>query len=133
MIYIDTSAFVKLVWREDESTALEQYLAERVDGADDRLVSSALLVIEARRTVLREDATQLPRSDVLLTRVGQVAITGAVVESASRLPDPSLRSLDAIHLATALLLGDEVEVLVSYDKRMCAAAQAHTIATVSPA
>jgi predicted nucleic acid-binding protein len=133
VIYIDTSAFMKLAWREDESPALERYLADRADGADDRLVSSALIAIEARRTVLREDATRLPRSDVLLTRVGQVAITGAVVESASRLPDPSLRSLDAIHLATALLLGNEVEVLVSYDKRMCAAAQAHGIATISPA
>jgi len=130
VIYIDPSAFVKLVWREPESAALERYLADR---PEDRLVSSALLAIEARRTVLRDDVTQLPRSDLLLSRVGQVAITGPVVESASRLPDPSLRSLDAIHLATALLLGKEIDVLVSYDKRMCAAARTHAVATVSPA
>ena len=130
MIYLDTSAFVKLVWREDESAALEHFLTERDDG---QLVSSALLAVEARRAVLREDASQLPRSDLLLSRVGQVAITGAVVESASRLPDPALRSLGAIHLATALLLGREVDVLVSYDKRLCAAAQAHGIPAVGPA
>jgi predicted nucleic acid-binding protein len=130
VIYVDTSAFVKLIWREAETPALERYLIER---ADDGLVSSALLAIEVRRTVLREQPSGLPRADLLLTRVGQVGITGAVVESASRLTDPFLRSLDAIHVATALMLGRDIEVLLSYDKRVCAAAQAHRIGTVSPA
>jgi uncharacterized protein len=130
VIYIDTSAFVKLVWREAETYALENYLFVR---APDGLVSSALLAIEVRRAVQREDATQLPRSDLLLTRIGQVSITSSVVESASRLPDPLLRSLDAIHLATALMLGKELEEFVSYDKRLCAAAQARGIAAVGPA
>jgi predicted nucleic acid-binding protein len=129
VIYIDTSALVKLIWQEPESPELARYLADR---DEDRLVSSALLAIETRRTVLREDPTQLPRADLLLTRVGQVAISDPIVESASRLPDAALRSLDAIHLATALLLGREVDVLVSYDKRMCSAAQARAIATASP-
>lgn len=130
MIYIDTSAFVKLVWRENETYALENYLFVR---ADDRLVSSALLAIEVRRAVLREDATQLARCDLLLTRIGQVSITSSLVESASRLPDPYLRSLDAIHLATALMLGKELYEIVTYDNRLCAAAQAHGIAAVGPA
>ena len=129
MIYLDTSAFVKLVQREAESPALASFLAKCSDG---RLVSSALLAIEARRAVLREDTTQLPRTDLLLTRVGLVAITDAVVESASRLPSPSLRSLDAIHLATALLLHNEVDVFVTYDKRLSAAAHAHGVVAVGP-
>lgn len=130
MIYIDTSAFVKLIWPEAESPSLKQYLSEH---AGQQLVSSALLTIEVRRAVQREDSGRLLRADLLLTRVGQVAVTGAVVESASRFPEPTLRSLDAIHLATALMLGDDVDVLLSYDKRLCAAAQAHRIGTVSPA
>jgi uncharacterized protein len=130
VIYIDTSALVKLVWQEPESAALEHYLTSR---AGDHLVSSALLAIETRRTVFREDPRLLPRADLLLTRVGQVAMSDPIVESASRLPDPALRTLNAIHLATALLLGGEVNVMISYDKRLCAAAKAHAVGTVSPA
>jgi len=130
VIYLDTSALVKLVWQEPESAALERYLTGR---ADDRLVSSALLAIEVRRTVLGADPSWLPRADLLLTRVGLVAISDPIVESASRLPDATLRTLEAIHLATALLLGGEVDVMISYDKRLCAAAQAHAVGTVSPA
>jgi uncharacterized protein len=130
VIYVDTSAFVKLIWQETESLALTRYLSTHADGD---LVSSTLLAIEARRAVTREDPTQLPRTDLLLTRVGQVSMTDAIVESASRLPELTLRSLDAIHLATALLLGGEVDIFVSYDKRLCGAAAAHGIDTTSPA
>lgn len=129
MIYVDTSAFVKLVWEEVETPALKRYL---VDRADQSMVSSALLAIEARRTVLRDDPMQLPRADLMLTRVGLVGITDAIVESASRLPEPGLRSLDAVHLATALLLGSDIEVLLSYDKRLLAATATYSVATVSP-
>jgi uncharacterized protein len=129
VIYVDTSAFVKLIWQKTESIALTHYLSMHADGG---LVSSALLAIEARRAVIREDPTQLPRTDLLLTRVGQVSITDAIVESASRLLEPTLRSLDAVHLATALLLADEINILVSYDKRLCGAAAAHGIDTASP-
>lgn len=130
MIYVDTSALVKLVRPEDDSPALEKYL----DGhADNGLVSSVLVAIETRRTLLRHDPQLLPRADLLLTRVGLVSISDAIVESASRLPDGSLRSLDAIHLATALLLAGEISVLLSYDQRLCAAAKNHSIETVSPA
>lgn len=55
-----------------------------------------------------------------------------VVESASRLPEPLLRTLDAIHVATALLLGADVDALVSYDDRMLSAAEAYDIPTACP-
>lgn len=71
--------------------------------------------------------------DVLLTTIGRVEISDPVIESAGRLPDPLLRSLDAIHLATALLIRDDVDVLVSYDQRLLDAAQAHGIPTAAPA
>lgn len=129
MIYLDTSAFVKLVWAEPESDALGRYLAQ---WAATPLVSSSLLTVETRRAVQREDPSALSRADLLLTRVGRIGMTASLVESASRLPDRSLRSLDAIHLATALVLRDDLHAVVTYDKRLAAAAEAHHLPVDSP-
>lgn len=128
MIYLDTSAFLKLVRDEVESSALRGRIGERGD-----LVSSALLAVEARRGMLRRDPRRLPYVDVALDRVDVLDVSGAVLESASRLPDPLLRSLDAIHLATALLIRDEIDVLLTYDDRLAGAARAHGIPTAAPA
>lgn len=127
MIYVDTTAFLKAVWHENESPALAEFLGDR------RTVSSVLLAVEARRSTLREDAALLPRADLLLTEVTQIDISTQVIESASRLPGPQLRSLDAIHLATALLIRDDIEVLVSYDQRLLDAATEHGLPTAAPA
>jgi uncharacterized protein len=129
VIYLDTSAFVKLVWAERETPALQSYLGKRAEAT---LVSSALLVVETRRAVLREDPSQLARADLLLTRVGQVGVTRSVVEAASYLPDPALRALDAIHLATALQLGRDLDVLVTYDSRLAAAADRQQLPVATP-
>jgi predicted nucleic acid-binding protein len=110
---------VRLVWSERESLALQDFLARRPEKP---LVSSALLVVEARRAVLRADPSQLQRLDLLLTRVGQVGVTRAVIEAASRLPDPAVDSLDAVHLATALQLRQDLDALVTYDGRLASAA-----------
>ena len=130
MIYVDTSALLKLLRAEAESDALEEFLASR---PDEPLVSSVLVAVETRRAMLRQTPTMLPRADLLLTRVGQVGLSHAVVESASRLPSPMLRSLDAIHLATALLLGNEIAAFVTYDKRLAAAARDHRLPLTIPA
>lgn len=127
MIYLDTSALLKLIFDETGSRKLEEYLADRT-----ALVSSALLVIEGRRGVLRRAPERAPRLDVLLTQVKMVTVSDAVVESASRLPDPMLRSLDAIHLATALLIREDLDALVSYDDRLTASAAAHGLHTATP-
>ena len=129
MIYLDTSAFVKLIQGEPETPALQRFLTEHPDA---RLVSSALLVVETRRAILRQAPGQLARADLLLTRIDQVEITRAAVEAASRLPDPSLRSLDAIHLATALQLSGELEALVTYDSRLAVAAGRQRLPVVTP-
>lgn len=130
MIYIDTSAFLKLVKDENESRALNEYLSVR---ATRDFTSSKLLTIEARRGLLRYAPRRLPRLDLLLDSVTQIDISDAVIESASRFPDPMLRSLDAIHLATALLIKDDIELLLSYDDRMLEAAAAHGLETAAPA
>jgi uncharacterized protein len=129
VIYLDTSAFVKLVWSERETAALQAYLTGRSEVL---LVASALLVVEARRAVQREDPTQGSRADLLLTRIGQIGVTRAVLEAASRLPDPSIRSLDAIHLATALQLHQELDALVTYDPRLAAAAERQQLPVAMP-
>jgi uncharacterized protein len=129
VIYLDTSAFVKLVWAEPESEALTRYIA----GLAGRpLVSSILLTLETRRAVQREDPAALARADLLLTRVGRIGMTASLVESASRLPDRSLRSLDAIHLATALALRDDLQSVVTYDKRLATAVAGYGIPVASP-
>lgn len=129
MIYIDTSALLKLVWTEPQTAALKAYLKGSPDA---RFVSSALLAVEARRGALRNDPRGLPRVDLLLGDVVQVAVSDAVVEQAGRLPDPLLRSLDAIHLATAMLVRDDVDVLLTYDHRLATAAQAEGVPTATP-
>ena len=129
MIYLDTSAFVKLIQGERETPALQGFLTEHPGTP---LVSSALLVVETRRAILRQAPGQLARADLLLTRIDQVDITRAVLEAASRLPDPSLRSLDAIHLATALQLGRDLEALVTYDSRLAAGAEHQRLPVVTP-
>jgi predicted nucleic acid-binding protein len=129
VIYLDTSAFAKLIQGEPETPALQRFLTEHPEST---LVSSALLAVETCQAILRQAPDQLARADLLLTRIGQVDITRAVLEAASRLPDPSLPSLDAIHLATALQLGGDLDALVTYDSRLAAAAGQQRLPVVTP-
>jgi predicted nucleic acid-binding protein len=130
VIYLDTTAFVKLVRREPQSMALRAYLGKADEAL---LVSSALLAVEVRRAVLREEPSLLPSADLLLTRVGQLAVSRPVIESASLLPGRLLRSLDAIHLATALLVREELDAFVAYDRRLTEAARDQRLPVASPA
>jgi predicted nucleic acid-binding protein len=126
LIYIDTSALLKLVLPEAESPSVDEYVLDRV------LVSSSLLVVEARRGTLRRSPRRLPRLDIVLSRVEIVEMSPAVVESASRLPDPMLRSLDAIHLATALMIREELDAVLTYDDRLAGAATSHGLTVETP-
>jgi len=130
VIYLDTSAFVKLVRHEAATPALREFLAERPDTP---LVSSSLLIVETRRAVLREDPSLLARADLLLTRVGRIEIVHSVIETASLLPGATPRSLDAIHLATALLVRDGLDGFVTYDHRLAAAAREQGLPVHAPA
>lgn len=130
MIYVDTSALLKLVKDDEpECDALRRY----VEQANPELVSSTLLAVEARRAMLRNRPDGLPKVDLLLNDVGLLGVSDAVIESAGRLPDPLLRSLDAIHLATALLIREDVEAVLTYDERLAAAAATHGLAVLTPA
>ena len=131
MIYLDTSALVKLVWIEENSVALGAYL--RNSAGELPATSSVLVTVETRRAVQRISPAHLAQADRVLSRVDQIALTPGVIESASRLPDPALRSLDALHVATALLVSVELSAFVTYDRRLLAAARAHGLPAVAPA
>lgn len=130
MIYVDTSAFLKSVLDEPQSAAMQSFLE---DAGRPGLVSSRLLAVEARRGTLRARPARLPRVDVTLAGVTLLDVSDAVIENAGRLPDPLLRTLDAIHLATALLIRADVDVLLTYDDRMASAARSHGIEVAAPA
>jgi uncharacterized protein len=129
LIYVDTSALLKLLKDDEpEAAALRQFM----DETDPDLISSALLAVEARRGMLRNRPDGLPMVDLVLHDVTLLSVSDAVIESARRLQDPLLRSLDAIHLATALLVREDVEAVLTYDDRFAAAAAAHELSVVTP-
>ena len=116
--YLDSSAIVKLAVREAESAALRRYLRRRRP-----LVTSSLARTEVLRALLPggEDAVAAGRK--VLTRLDLVRINNRVLDDAAALLPVQLRSLDAIHLATAGQLGQDLGSLVTYDDRMAEAAK----------
>jgi predicted nucleic acid-binding protein len=126
-VYLDTSAAAKLLVQEQESDALADYL----DGleAQEDLASSALLETELRRVAVREDLLQASVSEVL-ARVGLVEPGRSLFYEAGLLPGGTLRSLDALHLATALRL--DAAVVVAYDVRLLTSARELGLDVVSP-
>ncbi|WP_419853398.1 type II toxin-antitoxin system VapC family toxin [Candidatus Poriferisodalis sp.] len=123
---IDGSAFVKLIKIEAESDELREWVRQRP------CVSSALLRTEARRAVAGEDAHVRQLCEQRLVETHLLEITSSILDAAGRIPGRGLRSLDAIYLACALEIGDDLAGLVSYDHRQLAAAAALDIPTVSP-
>jgi uncharacterized protein len=116
--YLDSSAIVKLAVRETESLALRRYLRRRRP-----LVTSSLSRTEVMRALLPggEDAVAAGRK--VLTRLDLVRINNRVLDEAATLLPIQIRSLDAIHLATAGQLGQDLGALVTYDDRMAEAAK----------
>jgi uncharacterized protein len=129
-LYLDSSAIVKLVQRERESDALRRFLA---DHRDDDRVTSALARVEVVRAVLPGGPDAVAHAQRQLARLHQLALDPDVLDRAALLaPDDSLRSLDAIHLASAQLLGVDLRAVVTYDHRMAAAALAVRLPTAAP-
>ncbi len=121
---------MKLAVLEPESEALRTFLARCEDG----FVSSSLLTIELRRAALRANDPAIALAAVanIIPAIRLVRIDDEVIGQAGILLPPSLRSLDAIHLATALSLGAAVEAMVCYDNRLTEAATAAGLHVDSP-
>ena len=128
MIYIDTAAVLKLVHPERESGALRTWLARHPDD----LVSSVLVRTESRRALLRNDPGALPKLPAILAVIAQIPVTETILDSAAMFPDPVLRSLDAIHLASAQAI-TAVAVVLAYDKHLLDAARNAGLSVASPA
>lgn len=126
--YLDTSALVKLVVAEAETEPLRGWLAE----ADRDPVSSDVARTELLRGVRRAAPERLTDARSVLDAVTLVEVTTAIFEAAGRLEPTVLRSLDALHVAAALDLGDDLDGLVTYDGRLANAAVSNGVSVLSP-
>ena len=119
-VYLDASALVKLVLPETESGALIQELAD-----EPRLVTSILGWVETRRAIsaTTDEAAVHRAVDTLFEQVTVVELTQTVAEAAATVQPKALRTLDAVHLATPLALGAEIDAFLVYDQRLADAAR----------
>jgi hypothetical protein len=127
LAYVDTSALVKLVLGEDEAPALRAELAEW-DGH----VSSRLLRAEAIRACARYGPSYAELVRDATNSVALIPVDEAVLEAAADLEPAELRTLAAIHLATAISLGNDVGAMLVYDARLSAAAARAGLEALSP-
>ena len=126
--YLDTSALVKLVVAEAETDALWAWLSEHEPTA----VSSDLARTELMRAIRRVSPDRAPQARSVLGALTLMSVTTEVFERAGQLDPDLLRSLDAIHLAAALGLGDDLTAVVTYDDRLAEACAVHGVASFSP-
>jgi predicted nucleic acid-binding protein len=127
LAYLDASALVKLVLDEPQSEALRRAVL-----AWPRRATSRLAVVEVIRAVRRADARLEPRAARALAAVSLVAPGDRVLQIAARLDPPRIRTLDSIHVATALRLREALVAFVSYDRRQLEAAATLGLPVVSP-
>jgi len=129
VVYLDASALVKLVVREPESVALMEFLREHPDR-----VSSALALAEVPRALRRArfGAAERRRAREVLARVALVDIDPRALAAAAAIEPPTVRTLDAIHLATALALREDLAALVTYDRRLAVAAERADLPVQAP-
>ncbi len=124
--YLDTSAFLKLVALEDESPRLRAWFSSH-----EGIWSSQLLHTEAMRSAARLGIDAEVVEDAL-EAVSLVLPSVTTYATAARLQPWTLRSLDALHLATAMEIGDDLEGIVVYDERLSEAARAASLVVVAP-
>jgi len=127
VVYLDSSALVKLVVTEPESAALQRELR----GEPER-TSCALARVEVVRAVRPHGAAAVARARRLLRRLDLVQLDEELLDVAAVLDGGVLRTLDAIHLATAQLLGDDLTSVITYDQRMTTAAEALGLTVSAP-
>ena len=128
LTYLDASAIVKLVVEEAESAALRAALRERP-----RRVSSALALAEVHLAAARRSPAPPPgRVQTVLAGLTLIPVDRGTLEAASGLGGYGLKALDAIHLATARSLGDDLESLIAYNQRLLSAARADGLNTYEP-
>ncbi len=128
-VYLDASALAKLVLPELETVALSKFLEDRPVR-----LSSVIARVELLRAARRQGrpAVVLERAASVLDRVTLVDLDAAIITTAGSVEPPLLRTLDAVHLATALSLGDDLGGIVTYDRRLAEAARRAGLTVWSP-
>jgi len=129
LVYLDASALVKLVVDEPESAALTGYLTD-----EPRIVTSALSAVEVPRAVRMIDPAEptLERAHDMIARCALIEVDRPISDVAAGLDPPPLRTLDAIRLASALRVSEELSATVIYDRRLAAAAREAGLEVTAP-
>ncbi len=127
LAYLDTSAYAKLVLEQAGHGELRLELAEW-----EGYVSSTLLAVEAIRACARYGAKYAHEARVWLEGVALLPMDDPVLDEATSLKPTALRSLDALHLATALSIRDDLGAFFTYDERLAGAAEGHDLPVVQP-
>jgi len=130
MIYLDSAAVVKLVHAESESQTLRDWLDER---AETGWTSSVLVEIESSRALARYAPEAVARLHPILDLIELVELDAGIRILAQTVKPATVRSLDTIHLATALRIRSQLTSFVTYDKRLADAAQAAGLTVDMPA
>lgn len=128
-VYMDSSALMKLVFEEHETDALETFLRDRPLRLSNSL--ARVEVMRAVRTV--GDELVARHADDVLRAVELIAPDAGLLADAARLDPLTLRTLDAVHLATAVALMDDIDGMVVYDRRLAAAARDAGLEVFAPA
>jgi hypothetical protein len=127
IVYVDTSALMKLVRPEEHSAALHGWLGAH----DPTLVTSTIGAVELRRAAARVGASTVRVAEAVIARTRLIDAQPATLDLAARLTPPALRTLDAIHLATAVMIGD-LDASLCYDRRLGAAFERIGITVEAP-
>ncbi len=127
-VYVDASALVKTIVTEAESDALIAYLS-----ASSRQVSSRLIGVEVARAVGQVDQAVRQRGAEALEVIDFIELDAPIASVAASVAPSSLRTLDAIHLASALAVITEIDAFITYDLRLGDAARAAGLTVVAPA
>lgn len=129
LYYLDTSAALKLLTKEEHSKAFAKFYDKNTNAS---WVSSVLLRIEVMRTVTRVMPAASRDARDLLSAFDYLDIDDVIVDGAMNEPDRMLRSLDAIHLASARVLGNDLTALITYDARLATAADSSGLKVLCP-
>ena len=127
MVYLDASAIVRIVADEPGRAATVAFLRDH-----ETRLSSVVSSLEVPRAMARKQRDAAQASAAFLERLVIVALDRSIVTRAAALAPPALRTLDAIHLATALEFGRELDAFVTYDARLGAAARAMGLPVEAP-
>jgi uncharacterized protein len=127
LTYLDSSALVKLVVREAETLPLRAFLQDHPFR-----VSSRIAQVEVIRAVARARPSAISAAQALLRRIALIEMEAGVLDAAARVRPAELRTLDAIHVASAVSLADELDVAVVYDARLASALTSEGIEVVWP-